>query len=183
MARDVAARFWPEGPAGRLLRLAETCEADGRSVFCFGSEARIVYALRDELLVRFPRLRLAGICDADCEGTVSRAVVDFIASTHPDVIVVDLDARRSRAFVAAHAKRFPQARIVALEGAFGAWVGADRRRVWRPRHGSRWAAALAGLVRQGAGAARFAGIIAAQILQGGRGRARSVRSPVALRRD
>lgn len=79
-----------------LRRCAET----GRSVFLFGGDATSIRALRERVAAAHPRLRIAGICDADFSGPAGRAILDHIAACGPDVVVVDLPSRRHRALIA-----------------------------------------------------------------------------------
>lgn len=177
-------------PAGRpaaleMHRLLDRCERAGIPVFFFGSEPRIVYSLRDSVAATFPRLRIAGICDADFEGEASPAIVDFIAGTMPGVIILDMAERDFQTFLQAQGGRFPAAALVHLDGAFGAYVLPWAERALPSREGSRSGAAslLLRMLRQGLSASRFAGIILAQFLQGGLSRVRVARSSAAMRRD
>lgn len=165
-----------------MHRVLDRCENAGTGVFFFGSEAGTVYSLRDKVASAFPRLRIAGICDADFEGEASPAIVDFIAGTKPGLILLDMAQRQARAFAQANGHRFPQACLVHLDGAFGAYV-LPRGEALLSRGASRPGGALLRGLRQGLSAARFTSIIAAQLLQGGMSRVRVARPGAAMRRD
>lgn len=167
-------------PAVREMhRLLGRCERDGTAVFLFGSEARIVYMLRDKVGAAFPQLKIAGICDADFEGCASPAIVDFIAGTKPGLIILDMGERQAAAFSRANGHRFPEAPLVHFDGAFGGYVLPRSERAMLSRGVSRFRAAL----RQSLAAVRFGGIILAQLLQGGMSRVRVARNGAAMRRD
>ena len=171
--------------ASEMHRLLDRCESEGTAVFLFGSEARIVYALRDKVGAAFPGLRIAGICDADFEGEASPAIVDFIAGTKPGLIILDMAERDARIFSQANGDRFAGVSIAHLDGAFGDYVLARGERGARSRGSSRSGAMLLlrRAFRSSLAAVRFSGIILAQFLQGGMSRVRVARSGAALRRD
>jgi hypothetical protein len=76
------------------------CEESGRSVFLFGGDATGIRMLRERAGADYPRLRIAGICDADFSGPAGGAIIGHIASCKPDVLVVDLPPARHRALLA-----------------------------------------------------------------------------------
>lgn len=168
-----------------MHRLLDRCESAAIPVFFLGSEPRIVYSLRDSVAAAFPGLKIAGICDAAFEGPASPAIVDFIASTRPGVIIMDTAERDFRAFARAHGERFPTASLVHLDGAFSASVLSWGERALLSPGSSRSAAVrlLRRALRQGLAAARFSGIVLAQFLQGGLSRVRPARPGAAMRRD
>lgn len=95
----------PTAPArtGRVDELAEfltDCAGRNRTVFFFGGDSRTIYAVRDRIEAGFPRLRIAGICDADFVGQVDRVILGHIAAAGADVVVTDLPETRFRQFCA-----------------------------------------------------------------------------------
>src|SRR4051812_1192416 len=80
--------------AGSLTTpLSETlrrCEETGRSVYLFGGDAAGIRDTRERVARQHPRLRIAGICDADFTGPMGQAILDHMASRRPDVVIVDL---------------------------------------------------------------------------------------------
>ncbi|WP_197280695.1 WecB/TagA/CpsF family glycosyltransferase [Bosea vaviloviae] len=163
-----------------LPELLAQAQGGGTRVFFFGSAPGIVYALRDKVASDFPRLVIAGICDADFSGAVSSAIVDFIAATTPGMIVVDMAEREFSAFVRSNGHRFPDASLVHLDGAFCAYLLPQGRRAVLSRRSLRHGVPL---IARSLSAARFCGIVLAQLLQGGMSRVRVARSGAAMRRD
>lgn len=180
---ESAAAQKPHDQRVRLSDLLARSQDAGTTVFFFGSEARIVYALRDKVASDFPRLAIAGICDADFSGAVSPAIVGFIAAAKPGMIIVDMAEREFCAFARANEHRFPDALLVHLDGAFGAYVHRQGRQAILPLRSQRSGVPLLRFVGHGLSAARFCGIILAQVLQGGMSRVRVARSGAAMRRD
>lgn len=74
------------------------CSERNQAVFLFGSDSRAIYALRERVGSTLPALRIAGACDADFAGPISRAVLDHIAAADADIIVTDLPEARFRLF-------------------------------------------------------------------------------------
>lgn len=166
--------------ASGLPELLAQAQDSGTRVFFFGSVPGIVYALRDKVASDFPRLAIAGICDADFSGAVSSAIVDFIAAATPGMIVVDMAEREFSAFARSNVHRFPDASLVHLDGAFGAYLLQQGGRGFLSRRSLRSGVPLIG---RSLSAARFCGIVLAQLLQGGVSAVRVVRSGAAMRRD
>ncbi len=147
-------------------------EGAGESVFLFGGDSTTIHALRGQVRQAFPRLRLAGVCDADFSGPAGRAILDHIAAGSPDVVIVDLPPRRHRALIAEFAAHGLRMSLVNLPGAFARSVAtqmtggamqvrfgdAARFGIKLPRPIGR---ALAGF----SAALRFSGIIARQLVQ------------------
>ena len=156
-------------------------------MFFFGSEPSTVYRLRDRVGAAFPGLKIAGICDADFKGPASPEIVDFIGGAKPAMIIVDMAERQFRTFSQANGHRFPEASLIHLDGAFGAYVRprAEQGLLSRSlrRSGAALPLLLRGMVRQGLSALRFSGIILAQLLQGAMSRVRVARPGAAMRRD
>lgn len=143
-------------------------QASQQRVFFFGSEARVVYALRDQVSAMFPSLTIVGICDADFAGPVSREVIAHILASKPDIVVVDMPKRDFDAFISAHRMRLEAMSVLNLPGAFPAHV--------RPvRAGGVWDQFVAG--------ARFLRLVVAQAMRSVAPKSRLPRAPAVLRRD
>ena len=112
-----------------LRETLAACAASGSSVYLFGANATKLYDLRDLVYAEFPDLRLAGLCDADFAGPISREIFVDIASRRPDLLIVDVPAAMSRQLKAQCARLAPGVRIVYLRHSFGA-DGAHAR-AWR----------------------------------------------------
>lgn len=174
-----------QGVTGDMVRLITSCQSEGLSVFFFGSQTQTIYMLRERVAAGFPRLKIAGICDADFEGCASPAIVDFIAGTKPGLIVLDMAEHEARVFSQANGHRFAGASLVHLEGAFSDYVQPRGERGWLSRavFRSRGAPLMGRALRQGVFALRFSGVILSQLVQGGRSRLRLARTGAAMRRD
>lgn len=116
---------------GRVDKLAEfltDCAGRNRTVFCFGGDSRTIYAVRDRIEAGFPALCITGICDADFDGQVDRAVLGHIAAARADVVVTDLPETRFRQFCAkCNAAGIGDARIN-LRGSFADFAFGRRSR-------------------------------------------------------
>ncbi len=173
-----------DGAALTLDAVISGCERAGTSVFFFGSEAHIVYRVRDRVAGSFPRLTIAGICDGNFRGGTSPAIVDFIAGTNPGLIVLDLSEHQAQSFLKAHHHRFTGTPIVTLTGAFADFArdGERSRLSYLAGRISGWVQ-LTQVFRQCFSIARFSRIIIAQRTWGAGLRVRAGRSGAAIRRD
>lgn len=162
-AKAIAASTRLKGCAGALVRMIGRCEDAGLSVFFFGSEARVVYALRDKVAAGFPGLTIAGICDADFGGPVSREILEHIDQTLPDVVITDMAMADYVAFARVHGERFFPARVVNFPGAFRTYALPASAKPWIERApiGRR----LRGFLEEGSSAGRFSAIVLGQLLR------------------
>lgn len=151
----------PIAASAATADLAETlrrCEETGRSVFLFGADASVIRALRSRVAGDHPRLRIAGICDADFAGPAGPAILTHIAGCAPDIVIVDLPSARHRSLiaeVAAHGLRFT---LVNRPGSFAAYAG--------PGGSARGGGGVVGRIAGDlATARRFAAILLRQLVQ------------------
>jgi hypothetical protein len=86
------------GEVGNMADLLRDCSERDQTVFLFGGDSRAIYALRERAGSTLPVLRIAGVCDADFAGPISRAVLDHVAAAVADIIVTDLPEARFRLF-------------------------------------------------------------------------------------
>lgn len=142
------------------------CEDAGEAVFLFGGDSATVHALRSRVRSSFPRLRVAGICDADFAGPAGHAILAHIAACKPDMVIVDMSPKRHRALIAEFAANGLHMGLTNLPGTFERYVAARR-------HGGLTAAGRSprlprpiGKAMSGfAAALRFSGIIAHQFVR------------------
>lgn len=143
------------------------CEQTGRSVFLFGGDATSIRMVRERVASDHPRLRIAGICDADFTGPAGAAILGHIASCKPDVLVVDLSATRHRALIAEVAAAGLRFTVVNRPGSFARYAGKLGGPVLLGTYPSLFAKAVESV----ASAARFAGIVLRQACRNAGGRA------------
>jgi len=147
-----------------LQEALRRCERAGEAVFLFGGDSATIQALRRRLRSRRPRLRLAGVCDADFSGPAGREILAHIAACKPDLVIADLAPRRHRALIAEFAAHGLHTGLVNLPGTFARYLatqpgaGLSRLTARLPRAIGRAFGELAGL-------ARLSGIVARQLVQ------------------
>ena len=112
---------------GQMAELLRDCAGRDRAVFFFGGDSRAIYALRDRVSSAWPRLRIAGICDADFTGPIDRAILAHIAAAHADVIVSDLPEARFRLFCAQCSAAGIYGKRFNLPGSFSDFAFGPRR--------------------------------------------------------
>jgi hypothetical protein len=174
-----------------LHDLLSDCERSDAAVFLFGSDEQVVYQLRDKVGSAFPRLKIAGICDADFEGPATREVVEHIANARPDVIIVDMAPRIFRAFARDHASQFAGASLVNLPATFRSYALPGRVDRYGPRSLAAGDSLLPRAMRRGVGqvldGGRFARVIlgqfVGQFVHGTMRRLRTQRPAAVPRRD
>jgi hypothetical protein len=166
------------------------CERSGASVFLFGSDGPVIYQLREKVGSAFPKLRIAGICDADFDGSATREVVEHIANARPDVIIVDMAPRIFRAFARDNASQFASASLVNLPATFRSFAFPSRAGRYGPR-GLAESSVLPRTMRRGVvqvlDGGRFARVIlgqfVGQVVHGTMRRLRTSRPAAGPRRD
>lgn len=136
-----------------LRRCAET----GRSVFLFGGDAATIRALRERVAADYPRLRIAGICDADFSGPVGQAILTHIAERKPDVFVLDLPSKRHRALIAEVAACGLRFTLINRAGSFARYAAGQG--------GNSGLGSFIPFRRQVGTLRRFAGIVLRQFMQ------------------
>lgn len=170
---SISSQFDPVADAvepGALSALGETlarCEQTGRSVFLFGGDATSIRMVRERVASDHPRLRIAGICDADFSGPAGAAILGHIASCKPDVLVVDLSPTRHRALVAEVAAAGLRFTVINRPSSFARYAG--------KRDGAAWLATaprpFAKAAKRVVSAVRFAGIVFRQACRSAGGQA------------
>ena len=125
----VAQLFWLFGAGPRescviddLFKRLVDCSRNNASVFLVGGRPETIYAVRDILTTLLPDLRIAGICDGQFNGAPSAAVMATIVRSRPDVIILDLDRRCSRAFSVMYGDHVPAGVVFRFAGAFDGFV-------------------------------------------------------------
>ncbi len=143
-----------------LVETLRRCEETGRSIFLFGGDAASIRALRGRVAADHPRLRIAGICDADFGGPAGPAILAHIAACAPDIVIVDLSSTRHRALIAEVAACGLRFTLLNRPGSFAPHAGVAGQAGRVP--GAGLAARLAG---DFASLRSFAGILLRQWLQ------------------
>lgn len=148
--------------ASNLNSIIARCEETGLSVFFFGSQPAVIYALRDKVVSSFPALTIAGVCDADFRGPISRDIMDHIAQARPDMIITDMSAQCFAQFSCSGDERFKHALLSNVPGAFRQFVRAGRAMAWieRPSAGR----GLTSFLQAGLSSSRFLAIVVGQSL-------------------
>jgi len=145
-----------------LSALGETlarCEQTGRSVFLFGGDAMSIRAVRERVNGDHPRLRIAGICDADFSGPAGAAILGHIASCKPDVLVIDLPSTRHHALIAEVAAAGLRFTVINRPRSFARYAGRRNGPALLGTYPSPFAKASESI----ASAARFTGIVLRQL--------------------
>jgi hypothetical protein len=161
------------------------CERAGEAVFLFGADHATVHALRSRIRSAWPRLRLAGICDADFSGPAGPAILAHIAACAPDMVIADVAPKRHRALIAEFASHGLRPGLVNLPGTFVRYLAthpglADAAAASPPA--ARLPRPIAKAVAELAAIMRFSGIVARQIFLGA-APSHAARSYQVLRRD
>ena len=164
-AQPLDAFNWQMAGIADFVQLLETCQNDGLSVFFFGSDANVIYALRDKAGEDFPDLTIAGICDADFDGPVSREIIGHIAGARPGLIVTDMAGGAFLRFSQVHAERFAPVQLINLPGAFNRFVFPTRERPRTLRGRDPIAKRLGGYLQGGSPVGTFVAIVLAQFLR------------------
>jgi hypothetical protein len=149
-----------------FVLLLGTCQDDGLSVFFFGSEASVIYALRDKASEDFPDLIIAGICDAAFDGPASREIIDHIAGARPGLVVTDMAGEAFLRFWQSHAERFAPVRLINLPGSFRCFVLPTTAKPWALQAPAPIARRLGDYLQGVLSVATFAAIVLVQFLRG-----------------
>ncbi|CAM5764483.1 WecB/TagA/CpsF family glycosyltransferase [Bosea minatitlanensis] len=157
-------------------------EQAGEAVFLFGGDSATIHALRRRLRSRRPRLRLAGVCDADFSGPAGPGILAHIAACKPDLVIADLAPRRHRALIAEFAAHGLHIGLVNLPGTFARYLATQPGAAGLARLTAKLPPAIGRAFGELAGLARLSGILARQLLQraapaAGAGRAGAPRLP------
>lgn len=145
------------------------CEQAGETVFLLGGDGPAMQALERRLRSAWPRLRLAGACDAGCSGPAGPAILARIAASAPDLVIIDVAPKRHRALIAEFASHGLHTGLVNLPGTFARYLATHPGRTGTEatRPPVRTAGLLAKVVDELASAMRIAGGAVRQILQVG----------------
>lgn len=155
--------------AQRDAGLAETlhhCESAGEAVFLFGCDSATIHALRARVRSAFPRLRVAGICDADFSGPAGRAILNHIAACAPDVVIADVAPKRHRALIAEFAAHGLHIGLLNRPGTFARYAAA-RSGAGAAGLAARLPLPLGRALGGVATALRFSGTVARQLVHDG----------------
>lgn len=164
--------------ASRLAALIDRCQQNGIRVFFFGGQPQVIYALREAVTAAWPTLTIAGICDGNFQGAVSRPIIDHIRQSKPGVIVTDMAELDFLAFSRLYARNLSDARLVNLRGTFMLYA----RQTCRPYDlpgATATMGRLHAVLDRGCLAARYATVLLGQLMRG----LTPTRPAVKLRRE
>jgi N-acetylglucosaminyldiphosphoundecaprenol N-acetyl-beta-D-mannosaminyltransferase len=129
-----------------MLRVCERAEAEGLSVFLFGSDVATLAGLQQALRTRFPALRIAGTQPSRFRRATEsewHADIETLRVAQADIIFCGLGCPRQETWVYEMRSEITQP-LVAVGAAFAFWAGRQRMAPeWMQRHGLEWAFRLA----------------------------------------
>ena len=139
----------PERVAGIEL-VEESCRLaarDGVGVFLLGAAPGVAESAGQELMIRHPGLRIAGVLSpsfADWSAEEERRMVDAIRAAGRCILFVAFGAPRQDRFIAAHLAEISAPIAIGVGCAFDLIVGTKRRApAWMRRSGLEWSWRLA----------------------------------------
>jgi len=129
-----------------MRRLCARAAQDGIPIYLYGSTEEVLQALRQNLLVRFPLLRIAGIESPPFRPLTSaedREVIERIAASGAEIVFIGLGAPKQELFAAQHKERI-RAVQVCVGAAFDFLAGTKPMAPrWMQARGLEWLFRLA----------------------------------------
>lgn len=124
-----------------MLEYCDMAQTTGTSVFLFGSAPATLAALENELVRRYPRLKIAGTLSPPfrpLSEDEDAALVAQINASGAGVVFVSLGCPKQETWMAAHKGRV-QSVMIGVGAAFDFHAGAVKRAPeWMQRHGLEW---------------------------------------------
>lgn len=136
----------PERVAGIDLmeRLFARAAEEGWGVYLLGARAEVVERVADVECHRYPGLRVVGYRDGYWAEKDELQVVEDIAATNPDVLMVAIPSPVKEAFLWRHRERLQVPFVMGVGGSFDVVAGVTRRAPkWMQRAGLEWLYRLA----------------------------------------
>lgn len=124
------------------FQVSEMAEREGYSIFLYGSKPETLRKLKDNLLKRFPRLRIVGTYSPPFGNLTQHekaGIIDMINSANPDILFVGLGAPKQEKWMASCCSSINVPVTLGVGAAFDFLAGEKKQApVWMQARGLEW---------------------------------------------
>lgn len=119
--------------------ILQRAEAEGWSVYLFGSTGEVIERVKHSLRRQFPRLRVVGASPGFLNPEQEAGLLESIRKSSPDILLVGLGSPRQEDWIMKHGMDLPVGVSMAVGGLFDFMAGRFRRApLWLRIAGLEW---------------------------------------------
>ncbi len=109
------------------------------SVYLFGSKPGVAQLAGENIIKRFPGIRIAGYSDGYFDSEKEKTIITNINRANPDLVFVCLGAPKQEKWIASHRHELPNAVYMGIGGSLDVFAGtAKRAPEFYTKHGIEW---------------------------------------------